>query len=44
MVGIKPIDLSLTQGNIAINITIQSVDDQTTIQLPQDTQIKTEDG
>jgi len=44
MVGIKPIDLSLSQGAIAVAVTMQSVDDQTTVALPQDTQITTASG
>ena len=44
MVGIKPIDLSLSEGAIAVAVTMQSVDDQTTVALPQDTQITTASG
>jgi hypothetical protein len=44
MVGIKPIDLSLSEGGLSVAVTMQSVDDQTTVELPQNIQITTEDG
>jgi hypothetical protein len=44
MVGIKPIDLSLSEGSLSVAVTMQSVDDQTTVELPQNIQITTEDG
>ncbi|MEI8252930.1 MAG: hypothetical protein WCG25_04200 [bacterium] len=40
MVGSKPISFSLSQGNMPVSVTMESVDDHTTVDIPQNSKIK----
>ncbi|MFZ2912557.1 MAG: DUF4215 domain-containing protein, partial [Candidatus Absconditicoccaceae bacterium] len=44
LVGTKPINLSLSKGNLPISVSIESIEDKTIVELSQNIKIKTQSG